>query len=79
MGNQQAETLFGLEGKLKVFCNAGREPPPATSLPNNEEHLLWQEDLGSGEGYTNVVSSQAHLKVLSNLSEGELLLCFSKI
>ena len=52
MGNQQAETLFGLEGKLKVFCNAGGEPPPATSLQNS----LWQDDLGSGEGYTNVVS-----------------------
>lgn len=65
MGNQQAETLFGLEGKLTAFCNAGGEPPPATSLQNN----LWQDDLVSAEGYTNVVPWQVHLKVLSNLSK----------
>lgn len=44
--------LFRLQGKLKAFCNAGREPPRATTLQNSP----WQDGLGNGKGHTNVVS-----------------------
>lgn len=71
MGNQQAETLFRLDKKVKVFCTAGREPPPALSCKTGYGR---QENLGNGEAYTNVLSWKHTWKCFPVLAKKS---CFS--
>lgn len=65
-GKSASRNIIWIEVESKGICNAS-EKPPATSLQNS----LWQDNFGSGEGYTNVVSWKASSKALSSLSSKE--------